>query len=147
MKKIALVVFAVVLTIGFSLTISEAAEWCWKMDPYIDIVKVTVTKPDPLKPHKLAVGRWYDATNTFPVVGAVEKSVDGLSLIISLHGTKDNMSKWDLRAVLDPVTKAGTWQISNSTETQSNSGTFTRVNCLSLTPLSISDGPSATDVK
>lgn len=136
MRKALFLFLAACLVIGFSALDVQAKEWCWKMDPYSDVVKVSVFKPDPGKFHLLVNGRWEDTTNVFPVVGTIERSLSGTSLVMSIHGTRDDMSIWDLRAVLVPSTKSGTWKIKDSTGSYTNNGTFTRINCSTLAPLS-----------
>ena len=75
MKKI-LLVLLVMVAFSFSLFVSkdaEAGQTCWVMAPFSDIVKASVTVPDPNRPNfKLMNGVWADAlSNVFPVVGSM----------------------------------------------------------------------------
>lgn len=145
MKKI--FTFFLLLTIPGAFMVNDAAagQICWNMEPYNDIVKLTVSTPDPSYPkNKLLNGIWRDEVYLWPVVGSMVPSADGTQLIISFHGTRDDVTTWDLRAVVDKKTKNGTWTIKDPESSFTNNGTFTKVPCSTPFPIITAPGESAT---
>jgi hypothetical protein len=133
MKKI-LLVLLIMVGFSFSLFVSkdaEAGQICWAMEPFIDIVKVSSTVPDPLRPaYKLLNGVWADFSNVWPVVGSmVVNPYSNTEWVITLHGTRNDNTVWDLRGVVNKTTKSGTWAIKNPEDSFTNNGTFTKIPC------------------
>jgi hypothetical protein len=148
MKKI-VIGFALLVIVGsFVISDANAGQICWQLDPFIDIVKVTLTKPDPNLNYKLLNGVWRAGTLLWPVVGSMVKSSDGTQWIISLIGTRNDNTLWALRGEVDKVTKNGIWSIKNPEDAFANNGTFTKIPCSTLFPTLTPDEItfSATDV-
>jgi hypothetical protein len=121
-----------------------AGQTCWNMEPYADIVKLTVSTPDPSYPgNKLVNGVWRDLNLLWPVVGSMVPSADGTQWIISFHGTRNDVTTWDLRASVDKKTKNGTWTIKDPGSGFTNNGTFTKVPCSTPFPAFMGQGESA----
>jgi hypothetical protein len=152
MKKIVpIFLFLTVLGV-FGVHDALAGQICWNMEPFTDIVKLTVSVPDPIYPaYKLLTGVWRDPVFLWPVVGSMVLSADKTQLIISLHGTRNDVTTWDLRAEIDKNTKNGTWTIKNPETGFTNDGTFTKVPCSTpfptLVPLGESGVSSTGDVR
>ena len=139
MKKVVLLFLALVMLAGFVIKDSEAGQLCWNMSPYVDVVKVSTSLPDPLyRNHKLLNGKWDDTYTVFPVVGEMEKDEDGVHKIIGLHATKFSggiLQSWVWTATIDPITKEGPWNILNPQSGSTNSGTLVRIDCVTGAPL------------
>ena len=111
MKKIVMSFALLVIVGSFVISDANAGQTCWQLDPFIDMVKVAVTNPDPNVQYKLLNGIWGAGTLLWPVVGSMVKSFDGTQWVISLIGTRNDNTVWALRGVVDKVTKNGTWSI------------------------------------
>jgi hypothetical protein len=148
MKKAALFFMALVILVGYAVRDSGAAEMCWNLNPFTDIIKVSMVKPDPLLPHKLITGFW-KATGDYviPVVGSFETDLGGVNKRLSLHGTNNTTSFSGYRdcildATLSPTSTPkweGPWEINCGAGGFTNSGVeLTRIDCTTLAPLSFS---------
>jgi hypothetical protein len=128
------------------------AEICYKLNPFIDVIRVAETKfldEAPNGSHILVVGEW-SANRSFakPVVGSLDSDLGGTGQRLSLHGTlhgSDCSGHSDI--TLDGVI-GSTWNLSCDGKVAgffNNTGTpLSVVSCDSVGPSVAAVGKSAT---
>jgi hypothetical protein len=153
---------ALVSAIFCSAAIGAAhAEVCWKLNPFIDVIRVAQTTfvdeqatGTAIGTHSLVVGIW-GAGNFYslPIVGSIDTDIPTstpLKQRFGVHGTNHttlfgNHSDCVLDAQLGSTP---TWKLSctgNVAGIFNNSGTFTSVPCTTAVPLAATGGKSAGD--
>jgi hypothetical protein len=134
---------------------TSQAETCWRLSPFIDVVRVaeTVFLDEAVNgTHTLVVGNW-TAGNLYslPVVGSIDTNVPATSPPTSrfgVHGTNHTVAFGNHSdCTLDAQLGAG-WKLScdgNVAGIFNNSGTFTHISCdtVSTSTLARESGPSA----
>jgi hypothetical protein len=134
MQKAALFFLALVMLVGYAAKDLGAAELCWRVDRYqIEYIKVSSIKPDSRYPHWLLNGIWYNPSSYLvPVIGTMEKSPDGTTRHVSLHGTfvsGDDLYDYILDATIDSVTKNGTIYVYSDLIGSTLPWNLTRIDC------------------
>lgn len=137
MKKLALLLLALVLSVGFSLSTAQAGQICWNWEPFADIIKVSTTNT--LSGHVLVNGEHYvSGIYYMPVVGTMNK-LNGTTKILGLHEDSGSAGyeQCVVHATLDSITKSGPITISCNNGAFTNTGTLTKISCNTVAPFSL----------
>lgn len=137
MKKVTLFLICIAI---FSAQNTTAATKCYNWSPFPDVLKVSVTTPDPANPaNKLLTGALYvSGTYYLPFIGTLVKDADGVQKRFSIHLTNNTTSFGGFRdCVLDAVlgTTApiqGPLEVNCGAGGFTNAGTLIQVNCGTL---------------
>jgi len=145
MKKATLVMAGVVLLTLMS-SLANAAEFCYQLSPFNDVIKLAQTN---VGTHKLLFGNWVASTYALPSVGAKELDLNGVPRRIGIHATNNGASfGGNMDCVLDGIANQP-WTLScsgNPAGPFSNSGDSLKViSCSSNSAQGT--GPSAGDSK
>lgn len=136
MKKCILFLAVVVIFLApVSANAGFLGEYCWKLDPFSDVIKVSVEQN----------GKHYDIHGIWKA--SVMAAVDGSAVVvgddIELHYTSTDLIdtgwSWHFHAKMGP-TLNGTWAFERN-DSFTNSGTFTSISC--PTSLPETTGPDA----